>query len=172
MRSSGSGSAGAHCPARIASSWAATAMPTNSAMDVRYAHTSSARTPVSGPYVDPNDELRATYSDSSSVNSSHSASDTPAPTASHDRPGWLRRGARSKMTVYEPSASSRPSGQRTTFQIAVAASPQPNVLTIAAPTAPPATRTMNPSNERMPAVTPSAAARPYFSFVGRSRSMP
>ena len=61
---SGSPVSGSRTPARTASSCAQNAMPRNSAIEVRYAHSSSAITPVSGPYVEPNDPLVCTYSDS------------------------------------------------------------------------------------------------------------
>jgi hypothetical protein len=41
--------AGPEIPTRVASSWAANATPTNSAIPVRLAHSSNAITPVSGP---------------------------------------------------------------------------------------------------------------------------
>jgi hypothetical protein len=44
-----SGRAGSATPTRLASSWAAKAMPKNSAIPVKFAHSRSAITPVSGP---------------------------------------------------------------------------------------------------------------------------
>jgi phosphoglycolate phosphatase-like HAD superfamily hydrolase len=44
-----SATAGPEIPTRLASSWAAKATPTNSAIPVRFAHSNSAMTPVRGP---------------------------------------------------------------------------------------------------------------------------
>ena len=73
-------------------------------------------TPVSGPYVEPNSELLATYRASRPVSANHRNNDSAEPIASHVPPGCLRCGLRAKMTVTEANASARPAGHRAKFQ--------------------------------------------------------
>src|SRR5439155_22672409 len=153
--------------ARPGSSWAASAEPKNSAMEVRSDQSRSATMPASGPYVRPKEALREKNSPRPTVITNHSATATDDPNTSHDHAGWRRRGDQRNSNAMAASARPTPTGQAATSQ-ARAQAGLPIEWLMARPNA----STPTAAVRRAPTLTASASAKPYLCSAGRSFSTP
>jgi hypothetical protein len=91
------------------------APPKSSDIEANNAHSMSATIPAKGPYVSPNVELIWNMASRANVTIANKVTETIAPKASHDHPGWCLRGDRLKSNAIAAISSPSAKGQRTTF---------------------------------------------------------